>query len=80
MSTRGPAIGPTGRVLVVDDSPFVQRVLARALSQHGYDCRAAETGTEAIEKIEGDRVDAVLLDLGLPDIPGMQVLDRLKAL
>ncbi len=70
----------TWRVLVVDDSPLVQRVLARALSQHGYDCRAAETGAEAIEKIECCSVDAVLLDLGLPDIPGMQVLDRLKAI
>jgi len=59
---------------------MVRNVLSKALGRHDYTFLAAETGAEALERLETHEVDTILLDLGLPDIPGIELLDRLKAL
>jgi two-component system KDP operon response regulator KdpE len=61
------------RVLVVDDDPALVRVLRIALGALGYDVLASSTGTKGISDAALGTPDAVVLDLGLPDIDGVQV-------
>jgi two-component system, OmpR family, KDP operon response regulator KdpE len=66
------------RILVVDDEPAILRTLTRNLSAHGFDVAAANTGAEAIDAYGARRPDLVILDLGLPDIPGTQVIREIR--
>jgi two-component system KDP operon response regulator KdpE len=66
------------RVLVVDDEPQMHRFLAPALTAAGYDPIRAETGRQALAEIAKRAPDAVVLDLGLPDIDGQEVLSRAR--
>src|SRR3981081_4330056 len=68
------------RVLVVDDDRAVRDALRRALTLGGYEVRAAEGGAEAIEAVVQEIPDAVVLDLGMPDIDGLEVCRRLRLL
>lgn len=63
-----------GRVLVVDDEPQIQRFLRPALAACGYDVLTADTGREALRLIASAAPDVVVLDLGLPDMDGKEVL------
>ncbi|HEY4849107.1 MAG TPA: response regulator [Methylocella sp.] len=63
-----------GRVLVVDDEPQIQRFLRPALAACGYDVLTADTGREALRLIASAAPDVVVLDLGLPDMDGKDVL------
>ncbi len=65
-------------VLVVDDKVSLLHTLAESLLEYGYDVTLATTGGQALERIEQHVPDAVLLDLGLPDMSGMQVLTRIR--
>jgi two-component system, OmpR family, KDP operon response regulator KdpE len=65
-------------VLVVDDEPAILRALTSALSARGYKVRRAETGQDAIDEVAVDPPDAVVLDLGLPDIDGVDVCRRVR--
>jgi two-component system, sensor histidine kinase and response regulator len=67
-----------GRVLVVDDASAVRDVLEIKLRREGYDVLAAGTAHQAETLIEAGGVDLVLLDLGLPDENGMDLLRRLR--
>jgi two-component system KDP operon response regulator KdpE len=67
------------RVLVVDDEPQILRFLRPALEAAGYDVIEAGTGTEALRKATTTAPDIVILDLGLPDMDGKQVVARLRA-
>lgn len=67
------------RVLVVDDEAQIQRFLKPALTSCGYQVLSAETGAEAVRLIAAGRSDIVLLDLGLPDIDGKEVLRQVRA-
>jgi two-component system KDP operon response regulator KdpE len=67
-----------GRILVVDDEAQIHRFLLPALQAVGYDVDRADTGAEALRMAAARAPDIVLLDLGLPDIDGMQVLARLR--
>jgi two-component system cell cycle response regulator len=69
----------TGIVLVVDDHESVRAFLQAALGQYGFEIEGVGTGQEAIDGMDG-RVDTVLLDLGLPDMSGLEVLDAIRAL
>jgi two-component system KDP operon response regulator KdpE len=71
MSTRA-------RVLVVDDEPQIHRFLAPALTAGGYDVLRADTGRRALADLAMQAPDLVLLDLGLPDMDGLQVLQRAR--
>jgi two-component system, OmpR family, KDP operon response regulator KdpE len=62
------------RILVVDDEPQIHRVLRPALSACGYDVLEALTGRQALRMIAASAPDAIILDLGLPDIDGREVL------
>lgn len=65
-------------VLVVDDEPAIQRTLSAGLRARGYEVRTAATGQEAVQAVAADPPDLVILDLGLPDIDGVQVCRRLR--
>lgn len=65
-------------VLVVDDDPALRRILALQLGQLGYRAIEAGRGREALQILEQQAVDAVLLDVVMPDINGIDVLLRLK--
>jgi two-component system KDP operon response regulator KdpE len=67
------------RVLVVDDEPQMQRMLSLNLTARGYDVRIAEDGTTALNELSGGTIDVVLLDLGLPDIDGLDVIRAVRA-
>ncbi len=67
------------RVLIVDDDPDIRRVLGLTLRARGYEPIAAENGTVALERAATSDPDVVMLDLGLPDIDGMQVLTALRS-
>jgi two-component system KDP operon response regulator KdpE len=62
------------RVLVVDDEPHIHRFLRPALTACGYEVHSAETGREALRFIAIAAPDVVVLDLGLPDMDGKEVL------
>lgn len=62
------------RVLVVDDEPQIRRFLRTSLSAHGYTIMEAANGQEAIRKATLERPDVIILDLGLPDVDGIEVI------
>ena len=66
-------------VLVVDDEPAMLRVLRAALDARGYHVRTAMTGQRAIDDVATDAPDLVMLDLGLPDIDGVEVCRRIRS-
>jgi two-component system KDP operon response regulator KdpE len=66
------------RVLVVDDEPQIRRFLRTSLSAHGYRVIEASRGHEALTLTATERPELVLLDLGLPDIDGLEVIHRLR--
>jgi two-component system KDP operon response regulator KdpE len=68
----------SSRILVVDDEPAILRALTAALRTRGYDVVTAATGAEALDHAVRHRLDAIILDLGLPDINGIEVCRRLR--
>jgi DNA-binding response OmpR family regulator len=77
-----PSIPPQGfarRVLVVDDSPTYGFALTDALQKDGHDVAFAETGKEALAFLESNRIDAVVVDVFLPDVNGVEVCRRIKS-
>ncbi len=66
------------RVLVVDDEPQLLRALRINLAARHYDVVTAEDGTGALEAAAGHPPDLVVLDLGLPDLDGVDVIHRLR--
>jgi two-component system response regulator MprA len=67
------------RVLVVDDDPAVSGALNRALRLEGYEVSLAADGPQALEEVAIRPPDAVVLDIGLPVIDGLDVCRRLRA-
>ena len=67
------------RILVVDDEPQILRFLKPSLGAAGYDVLTAETGTEALKLAALKSPDVILLDLGLPDKDGKDVIRELRA-
>jgi CheY-like chemotaxis protein len=66
------------KVLLVEDDPFIRDLTSIKLSEANYSVQTAATGAEAFASIEKDAPDLVLLDLDLPDISGLQIMERLK--
>lgn len=66
------------RILIVDDEPQIRRFLKPALEAAGYHVIEATTGAEAISKAATASPDLVILDLGLPDMDGKDVIARLR--
>ena len=67
------------RLLVVDDDRALRDVLRRALSLAGYEVRLTESGAGALSEISSNLPDAVVLDVGLPDIDGLEVCRLLRS-
>ena len=65
-------------ILVVDDEPQIQRFLVHALCASGYDTTLATSGAGALEAVATHRPDLMILDLGLPDMNGKTVIERLR--
>ncbi len=66
------------RILVVDDEPQIQRFLKPALNAAGYEVMEAGTGAEALKAVATAAPDVVILDLGLPDMDGKEVVAQLR--
>jgi len=69
---------PRARLLVVEDDPQIQRFLSTALEAHGYEMHIAATGAEGLRLATLQPPDIVIIDLGLPDISGLDVIARLR--
>lgn len=65
-------------ILIIEDEPAIRRFLRAALPQHGYRLLEAETGESGIAAITMQRPDVVLLDLGLPDLDGLDIVQRVR--
>jgi two-component system response regulator MprA len=66
------------RVLVVDDEPAVRRALERALKLDSYDVEMAADGEEALDRLVQSDIDAVILDIAMPRLDGLEVCRRLR--
>lgn len=69
----------TVRILVVDDAPQIRRVLQAALVGAGYEVWTASSAAQAWDLFAAHRPELVILDLGLPDMPGMELAQRLRS-
>ena len=70
--------GSPARILVVEDEPDLRSLLDRSLEGAGYRVVLAEDGIEALEKVNAEPLDLVLLDLMIPHVDGVEVCRRLK--
>jgi two-component system KDP operon response regulator KdpE len=68
----------TMRVLVVDDDPAIRRLLCTSLTAHRHVVFEEETGRGALEAVTARKPDVAILDLGLPDIDGLEVTRALR--
>jgi two-component system KDP operon response regulator KdpE len=66
------------RILVVDDEKQIRRMLRAALEGYGYDIAEAASGHEGLSQTSIFHPDVIILDLGLPDIDGIEVIERLR--
>jgi two-component system KDP operon response regulator KdpE len=67
-----------GRILVVDDEPTILATIAPLLRAHGYTVVTAMNGNAALDSVDRDEPDLIILDLGLPDIDGVTVCSRIR--
>ncbi|HEY2133589.1 MAG TPA: response regulator [Acetobacteraceae bacterium] len=66
-------------VLIVDDEPAIRRLLRTSLIAQGYRTAEADSGVSAVAAVQSEKPDMVLLDLGLPDMDGLDVIGQLRA-
>jgi DNA-binding NtrC family response regulator len=64
------------KVLVIDDEQIVLKSCTRILSAEGYDVQIVQTGAEGLRKLADEKFDVVLTDLKMPDMSGMEVLEK----
>lgn len=88
METAGPVTGPAvsyhrlmdrRRILVIDDEPELVAMLGRYLANEGFEVATASSGEEGLDLILDTVPDLVVLDVGLPDLDGFEVLRRLRS-
>jgi CheY-like chemotaxis protein len=70
---------PMKKVLLVEDDPFLQSLLAQRLAAKGYKLFSAKEGVEALAIAEKETPDVILLDILLPGMNGFEILEKLKA-
>ena len=66
-------------LLVVEDDAALRRALVLTLRSRGYAVHAAATGAEALDRVRSTRLDTLILDLGLPDMDGVAVIEAVRA-
>jgi two-component system response regulator HydG len=74
----GEKIKPTPKIILIDDDLALHRVFTRILQKEGYIVETAETGKEALKKIQNNPFDVALIDVKLPDVNGSDLLPLLK--
>jgi len=74
-----PAPTPGPVIIVIEDEPDIRRFLRAALLSNGYRLVEATTGQEGLQAAETRQPDLIILDLGLPDLDGLEVIRRLRA-
>lgn len=72
------ATSSCARILIIDDEPQIRRLLDISLRAQGYEVQQAEDGTRGLLSLAQKGADLVLLDIGLPDLDGHQVLKQLR--
>lgn len=65
------------KILIIDDDKYILCIFSRILQKHGYAVDTAETGQEALEKIDTQNYDLALIDVKLPDTEGPDLLARI---
>jgi len=65
-------------IVLIEDEPQIRRFLRATLGSHGYRLHEAETGEDGLIEAASRQPDVVILDLGLPDVDGLQVIRRLR--
>jgi DNA-binding response OmpR family regulator len=73
-----PAMGPEGRVLVVDDEPAIRALVAKIVERAGFPVDSARDGADAIEKLEAHEYAVVVVDLMMPNVDGFGLINYLK--
>ncbi|MBI5199277.1 MAG: response regulator [Nitrospirae bacterium] len=68
-----------GRILVADDDTSIRMALSEALEDEGYEVIAVGSGKQALQEILSKDLDLILLDIKMPDMPGTEVLKKLRA-
>ncbi|MCX7956332.1 MAG: response regulator, partial [Endomicrobia bacterium] len=66
------------KILIAEDEELLLDAFSNALKKRNYDVIGVSTGNEAIEYIKNNKVDLVILDIKLPDISGLQVLENIR--
>jgi DNA-binding response OmpR family regulator len=66
------------RILVVDDEESIRQLYKEELEEEGYEVELAERGEEALEKISRSKPQVVILDLKMPGMGGLEVLERIR--
>jgi len=66
------------KILIIEDDKFLRELIAKKLTEEGFETTEAIDGEEGIKKIKEEKPDLVLLDLILPEIDGFEVLSRIK--
>jgi adenylate cyclase len=69
----------SGHILIVDDDPLNRRLLTKSLERDGHRTTDVDNGFAALAALEADRPDVVLLDIVMPGLDGIEVLERMKA-
>src|SRR5687768_3916303 len=67
-------------ILIVDDEEGIRDTLAEMLEMHGFEASAAANGQQALEMLSGKRIDAFLLDMQMPQMGGIELCKRLRAM
>ena len=67
-----------GKILIVDDDPQIRRVMRVMLTGHGYEVDDAKSGESALEKVEKQRFDLVVLDMGMPGMGGLETCRAMR--
>ena len=67
------------RILIIDDDPSLRKTLSDILRLKGFDIFAVTNGAEGLDCLTEHTINVALIDLGLPDMPGIKVLNRVKA-
>ena len=66
------------RVLIVEDNADVRRLYAIGLNQHGFEVKLAANGAEAVDRVESEKPDLILLDLGMPIMDGWELIAKIN--
>jgi two-component system, OmpR family, KDP operon response regulator KdpE len=66
-------------ILIIDDEPQIRRFVKAGLEHSGYSVSEAENGAAGLNAVAHSRPDLIILDLGLPDMSGVEILDRMRS-